>query len=110
VDAGRFLPQIPPHEFPGQALVCELYLEGGIRAVEIGSVMFGTRAEDGRFVPARHELVRLAIPRRVLTQSHVEYVVEVMIEIQKRRDQIRGLRFVQEAPILRHFTSRFEPV
>ncbi len=110
VDAGRFLPHIPPHEFPGQALVCALYLEGGIRAVEVGSVMFGRRGPDGEFVPARNELVRLAIPRRVLTQSHVEYVVEVVLEIQKRRDEIRGLRFTREAPILRHFTSTFEPV
>ncbi len=109
VDAGRFLPHIPPHEFPGQALVCALYLEGGIRAVEIGSVMFGRRGPDGEFVPARHELVRLAIPRRVLTQSHVEYVVEVILEIQKHREEIRGLRFAREAPILRHFTSTFEP-
>lgn len=109
VDAGRFLPHVPPHEFPGQALVCALYLEGGIRAVEVGSVMFGRRGPDGEFVPARNELVRLAIPRRVLTQSHVEYVVEVILEIQKRRDEIRGLRFAREAPILRHFTSTFEP-
>ncbi len=110
VDAGRFLPHIPPEQFPGQALVCALYREGGIRAVEVGSVMFGRREPDGRFVPARNELVRLAIPRRVLTQSHVEYVVEVFQEIQKQREQIRGLRFVREAPILRHFTSTFEPV
>ncbi len=110
MDAARFLPHIPPHEFPGQALVCALYLEGGIRAVEVGSVMFGRRGPDGEFIPARHELVRLAIPRRVLTQSHVEYVVEVILEVQKRREQIRGLRFAREAPILRHFTSTFEPV
>lgn len=110
VDAGRFLPHIPPHEFPGQALVCALYLEGGIRAVEIGSVMFGKRGPRGEFLPARNELVRLAIPRRVLTQSHVEYVVEVFVEIQKRRDEIRGLRFTRESSILRHFTSTFEPV
>lgn len=110
VDAGRFLPHIPPHEFPGQALVCALYLEGGIRAVEVGSVMFGRRGPDGEFIPARNELVRLAIPRRVLTQSHVEYVVEVVLEVQKRREEICGLRFAREAPILRHFTSTFEPV
>lgn len=110
IDAGRFLPHIPPEHFPGQALVCALYLEGGIRAVEVGSVMFGKRGPDGRFIPARHELVRLAIPRRVLTQSHVEYVIEVIAELKHKKDRIQGLRFAWEAPILRHFTSTFEPI
>lgn len=110
VDAGRMLPHIPKDQFPGQSLVCELYLAGGIRAVEVGSVMFGRRNPDGTFVPAQNELVRLAIPRRVLTQSHIEYVVEVMEEIMGYRHELRGMRFVYEAPILRHFTSTFEYV
>jgi tryptophanase len=108
IDAKRFLPNVPPQAFPGQALLAELYLEGGVRAVEIGSVMFGRWGQDGRFIGATNELVRLAIPRRVYTQSHVEYLIEVIIEVHKNRDRIRGLRFVHEAPILRHFTSTFE--
>ena len=102
IDAGRFLPHIPSEQFPGQALVSEMYLEGGIRAVEVGSVMFGDNSKA--------ELVRLAIPRRVLTQSHIEYVVEVFDSIVRNRDAIRGMRFLKEAKILRHFTSTFEPV
>ncbi|MBL6974447.1 MAG: tryptophanase [Deltaproteobacteria bacterium] len=102
VDAGRFLPHIPESRFPGQALVSALYVEGGIRAVEVGSVMFGHNAKA--------ELVRLAIPRRVLTQSHVEYVVEVFESIVRNKDNIPGMRFVHEAKVLRHFTSTFEPV
>lgn len=102
VDAGRFLPHIPESRFPGQALVSAMYVEGGIRAVEVGSVMFGDNAKA--------ELVRLAIPRRVLTQSHVEYVVEVFESLVKNRDDIPGMRFVHEAKVLRHFTSTFEPV
>ena len=109
VNARKLLPHIPPEQFPGQALVVEMYLEAGIRAVEIGSVMFGkTDPASGRFVPARNELVRLAIPRRVYTQSHMDYVVEAMTELVRRKDSIRGLRFTWEAPVLRHFTSRFE--
>ncbi len=109
VDAKRFLPHIPPEQFPGQALVCELYLTGGIRSVEIGSLMFG-REEAGKFVPARMELVRLAIPRRVYTQSHVDFVIEVFADIAKRKDLIRGLRLVESAPSLRHFTAKLAPV
>jgi len=100
IDAQAFLPHIAKSEFPGQALVAELYLEAGIRAVEIGSVMFGSRAAM--------ELVRLAIPRRVYTQSHIDYVVEAIVEVFQRRDQIRGFKIVYEAPTLRHFTARFE--
>lgn len=110
VDARRFLPHIPAEQFPGQALLGALFVEGGVRAVEIGSVMFGRREPDGTFVPSAMELVRLAIPRRVYTQSHIEYLVEVCTEVRKNRDAIRGLKFVYEAPILRHFTSTFEPV
>ena len=111
IDAKQFLPHIPPHQFPGQALVVEMYLEAGIRAVEIGSVMFGKNdPETGEFIPGKNELVRLAIPRRVYTQSHIDYVVEAMETLAKRREQIRGMKFVWEAPILRHFTSTFAPV
>ena len=102
LDARVFLPHIPPHQFPGVALACELYLEGGIRAVEIGSLMFGKAATM--------DLVRLAIPRRVYTQSHIDYVIEVILEVWRQREHIRGLRLTYEAPFLRHFTARLEPV
>lgn len=110
LDARRFLPHIPAYNFPGQALSVEMYIEAGIRAVEIGSVMFGKWGADGSFLGARNELVRLAIPRRVYTQSHIDYVVEAMENLAKRKDSIRGLTFDYEAPILRHFTSTFKPV
>jgi tryptophanase len=100
LDAGAMLPHIPPEEFPAQALAVELYRVGGVRGVEIGSVMFGPAAV--------HELVRLALPRRVYTQSHVDYVAEVIAKVSKDRDSIRGLRIVEEPPFLRHFTVRFE--
>ncbi|MGD8454559.1 MAG: tryptophanase [Phycisphaerae bacterium] len=102
VDAKHFCPHIPPAQFPGQAVVCGLYRHGGIRAVEIGSVMFGG---GGKAPPM--ELVRLAIPRRVYTQSHVDYVVEVVLDLFAQRDKLRGLEIVSEAPSLRHFTARF---
>jgi len=109
IDAAAFFPQIPALQLPGQALVAELYREAGIRAVEIGTVMFGRRdSETGRETTASMELVRLAIPRRVYTQSHIDYVVEAILEIWKRRDEVKGYRFVEQAPILRHFTARFE--
>ena len=109
IDAQSFLPHIPQSEFPGQALVAELYLEAGIRSVEIGSSMFGRRDPvTGKELPAGMELVRLAIPRRVYTQSHIDYVVEGVIEVFKRREGIRGLKMVYQAPLLRHFTARFE--
>jgi tryptophanase len=109
LDAKAFLPHVPPQQYPGQALACALYLEGGIRACEIGSVMFGrTDPATGEFQPAMLELVRLAIPRRVYTQSHMDYVVECIAEVFARRDSIRGVRIVQEPPILRHFTATFE--
>ena len=111
LDATAFLPQVPPHEFPGQALACALYLEGGIRSCEIGSVMFGrTDPRTGAFQPAMLELVRLAIPRRVYTQSHMDYVIECVCEVFAKRDAIRGVRFVQEPPLLMHFTAMFEPI
>jgi len=109
LDAKAFLPHVPPQQYPGQALACALYLEGGIRACEIGSVMFGrTDPATGEFQPAMLEMVRLAIPRRVYTQSHMDYVVECIGEVFARRDSIRGVRIVQEPPILRHFTATFE--
>jgi len=111
IDAAAFFPQIPALQLPGQALVAELYREAGIRAVEIGTVMFGRReTETGKETEAPMELVRLAIPRRVYTQSHIDYVVEAILEIWKRRADVRGYRFVEQAPILRHFTARFEAV
>ncbi|PID57478.1 MAG: tyrosine phenol-lyase [Ignavibacteriae bacterium] len=110
IDAKRFLPNVPPQEFPGQSIVCELYLEGGIRAVEIGSVMFGKYDKDGNVLSPPMELVRLAIPRRVYTQSHIDYVAEVILEVYKNRDKLKGYKFTYEAPMLRHFTARFEKV
>lgn len=110
LDAKRFLPGIPPYQFPGQAIVCALYIEGGIRSVEIGSVMFGKNDENGNIISPPMELVRLAIPRRVYTQSHIDYVSEVVIDTYKQREKMRGLKFTYEAPMLRHFTARFEPV
>jgi tyrosine phenol-lyase len=108
VDAKRFLPHIPPSGYPGQALVCELYLTAGIRAVEIGSLMFG-RGDGKDFVPARMELVRLAVPRRVYTQSHIDFVIEVLADIAKRAKSLRPLRIVESAASLRHFTARLVP-
>ncbi len=100
LDAAAFAPHIPKEQFPGVALACELYLEGGIRSVEIGTLMFGKAA--------KMELVRLAIPRRTYTQSHVDYVIEAIKEVWKRRDAIRGLTLTYEPPFLRHFTAKFE--
>src|SRR5215813_3436734 len=102
LDARAFLPHIPEDQFPGVALAAELYLEGGIRSVEIGRLMFGAAA--------KMDLVRLAIPRRVYTQSHIDYVVEVILEVWHKREQIQGLRLTYEAPFLRHFTAKLEPV
>lgn len=111
LDAKRFATHIPPEQFPGQSIVVELYRVGGIRSVEIGSVMFGRKdKETGKFIPHTMELVRLAIPRRVYTQSHIDYVVEVITEVYKNRDKLKGYRIVWEAPLLRHFTARFEPI
>ncbi len=110
LNAKKFLPHIPVEQFPGQSLSVELYLRGGIRSVEIGSVMFGTHGADGRFLPARMELVRLAIPRRVYTQSHIDYVIEVVIEAFEHRRGLRGYRILEEPPALRHFTAKFAPV
>jgi tryptophanase len=109
MDARALLPQIPPLEYPGQALAVALYVEGGIRGCEIGTVMFG-RHPDGSESPAAMDLVRLAIPRRTYTQSHVDYVIEVVRFVAKRAQELRGLRIVDEPAALRHFTARFAPV
>ena len=108
IDAKRFLPNIPADQYPGQSIVCELYLEGGVRSVEIGSVMFGKYDKNGKLIPSMMELVRMAIPRRVYTQSHIDYLLEVIIEVYKNRDKLKGYKFIYEAPMLRHFTARFE--
>ena len=111
IDARAMLPHIPPLRYPGQALAVELYREAGIRSVEIGSVMFGEKdPETGEEMPAAMELVRLAIPRRVYTQSHIDYVVEAILEVYEHRDSIRGYRIVSQPKFLRHFTARFEPI
>ena len=111
LDAAGFLPHVPVHEYPGQALACALYLAGGIRSCEIGSVMFGRNdPQTGEFQPAMLEMVRLAIPRRVYTQSHMDYVVECIGEVFAQREAIKGVRIAWEPPILRHFTARFEPL
>jgi tyrosine phenol-lyase len=102
IDAKAFLPHVPVEQFPGVALAAELYLEGGIRSVEIGSLMFGNSAQM--------ELVRLAIPRRVYTQSHIDYVVEMILRVWEQRTRIKGLQLTYEAPFLRHFTAHLEPV
>ncbi len=110
IDAKGFLPDIPAEQFPGQALTCELYVHGGIRAVEIGSVMFGKYDDNGNLIPPPMELVRLAIPRRVYTQSHIDYVAEKIIEVYNTREKIKGLKITYQAPMLRHFTARFEVI
>jgi tryptophanase len=102
IDARAFLPHIPPEQFPAVALANELYLEGGIRSVEIGTLMFMDKA--------RMDLVRLAIPRRVYTQSHIDYVVEVVLDVWNQRHQIQGLKLISGAPFLRHFTARLAPL
>jgi tryptophanase len=111
VDAGRLFEHIPPGEFPGQSLAIELYREAGVRAVEIGSVMFAHRdPETGEMVYPEMELVRLAIPRRVYTQSHLDYVAEALGRIAMRKDRVSGYRFTYAPELLRHFTARFEPI
>jgi tyrosine phenol-lyase len=102
IDAKAFLPHIPAEQFPGQALACELYLSEGLRSCEIGSVMFGKTT--------KMELVRLAFPRRVYTQSHFDYILEGMAELVAKRNELRGLKMIYEPPFLRHFTARFERI
>jgi len=107
LDAGKFCGHIPNYEFPGQAIACALYLKGGIRACEIGSIMFGKYDENGNTVSPDLELVRLAIPRRVYTQSHIDYVAEVIIEVFHEREKLIGFKIVKEPTMLRHFTAEF---
>ena len=111
LDAKALLPHIPPHRYPAQALAVELYRNGGVRGVEIGTVMFGRPGPDGApDQPAPMELVRLAIPRRTYTQSHIDYVAEVVIDVAAGAADIRGYEIVEQAPWLRHFTAKFAPV
>jgi len=109
LDARRFLPHIPPLQYPGQSLAVELYKHGGIRGCEIGTAMFGMQP-DGQEIPAKLDLVRLAIPRRVYTQSQMDYVIEVVQEVYEARESMRGMRFTQQPSALRHFTGRFDYV
>jgi tryptophanase len=110
LDAKRFAPHIAPEYFPGQSITVDLYIRGGIRAVEIGSVMFGKKDENGNHIPPNMELVRLAIPRRVYTKSHIDYTAETIIETFNNRDKLRKMKIVWEVEFLRHFTCKFEYV
>jgi tryptophanase len=111
LDAAAFLPHVPRHHLPGQSLVSELYLQGGVRGVEVGTVMFGhTDPETGHEISPRLELVRLAVPRRVYTESQIKYVIDVILEVWARRDEIGGFRFLEKESVLRHFTASFEPL
>lgn len=110
VNAGEFLPHIPYYEFPGQALAIELYIEAGIRGCDIGSYMIGNDPDTGKQIKSQFEFTRLAIPRRVYTQSHLDVIIEALISIKNRKDTIPGYRITWEPEILRHFTSRLIPV
>lgn len=106
LDAKRFAPHIPPEQYPGQSIACEIYLEGGVRTCEIGSLMFGKEDNDKGFLPAPWELVRLAVPRRVYTKNHIEYVAEVVSNVYMKANKLRGMKIVWQAPYLRHFTCK----
>jgi tryptophanase len=111
VDARSMLPHVPPEQLPGQALACALYVQGGVRAVEIGTLMFGrTDRASGKPVLADNDLVRLCLPRRVYTQSHVDWVIETFAEVHARADRIGGLEIVEQAPFLRAFSAKLRPV
>ncbi len=110
IDAKKLYNQIPVDQYPGQALVIDLYLQGGIRSVEVGSVMFGKYDDAGKLIPAANELVRLAIPRRVYTQSHVDYVLDIFDDILEMKDQNKGYEITYEPDFLRHFTANFKPI
>jgi tryptophanase len=111
IDARAMLPHIPPLQYPGQALAVELYREAGIRSCEIGSVMHAEKHSDnGEETPSSMELVRLAIPHRVYTQSHIDYVIEAILQVYERRESIGGYNIISQPKFLRHFTARFEPV
>jgi tryptophanase len=111
LDAKQFASHIPPNQYPGQSIVCELYRTGGIRSVEIGSVMFGKYdKKTGVLFSPPMELVRLAIPRRVYTQSHIDFVIEIIRDVYARRQQLTGYEITEEPPVLRHFTAKFKPI
>jgi tryptophanase len=110
IDAKKLYSNIPVNEYPGQALVCDLYVKGGVRCVEVGSLMFGKYDEKGALIPAQNELVRLAIPRRVYTQSHIDYVLEVFDEIIEIKNQKQGYKIIYEPQFLRHFTALLEKI
>jgi tryptophanase len=110
IDARAFYPDIPLDQYPGQVMVCELFRLAGIRCCEIGSVMFGKYDANGQLIPATMDLVRLAIPRRVYTQSHIDYVIETFGELRKHRSKATGFQITYEPPFLRHFTAHFVPV
>jgi tryptophanase len=110
IDAHAMLPHIPVSQFPGQSLAIELYREAGIRSCEIGSVMHGEQPDDGEEVPPGMELVRLAIPHRVYTQSHIDYVIEAILQVYDRRESLAGYRITSQPKFLRHFTATFEPI
>jgi tryptophanase len=105
LEAKAFLSHIPDDQYPGQALAIALYKTGGIRTVEIGSFMFGKYNSEGKLIPAQFELVRMAFPRRVYTQSHIDYVAEIILEVFENRNEIKGLKIDKEAKFLRHFTA-----
>lgn len=110
IDAKEFLKHISVEQYPGQSVVCELFRMGGIRSVEIGSVMFGKYDKNHKLIPAEMELVRLAIPRRVYTQSHIDYVAEVLLKIKENKSKLRGYKITEEPKFLRHFSAKFSPV
>jgi len=110
IDAKRFLPDMPASQFPAQSVACALYLEGGVRTVEIGTLMFGIRDAKGNYMPAPMDLVRIAIPRRVYTQSHIDLLIEICASLAKNKKLIRGLKIVEAPPVLAHFTAKLKPV
>ena len=111
IDAKTFLPHIPPHQYPGHSLACEIYLIGGVRAVELGTLAFGVAGEDGKNdTPATHELVRLAAPRRSYTQSHFDYVAEVLEKLVEKKDTLKGYEITYQPKLLRHFTAKLKPI